>query len=613
MATILLVEPAALVREPLAEILQTRTHTVTTVTSPAEALAIISVNAPDLIITELTFGQYDGVGFIRNVRNSPKTARTPVLVLAGAPTKAQLVNTIKLGINGFMLKNRFSIAEFLQKIETALKPPQEAPAPLKIDPSKTGSMKSPVAVTANKTRSIAPAAPIKPGTQHSAADDAVELLKSLRPIVNRTEIQECIDKGGEVKALSPAVGHLLKLTNSEGASMDQIVEAVRMDHAIALKMLKMANSAVYTRGEPVDSIRKAVLRIGTDQIRQAVLNIAVIERFSNPELSKFLDCNQFWEHAIGCGLIATTIARAAGSTDADSAFTMGLLHDAGRMVLAEQLGERYVHVLRTAREMNLPLEYVEKRMLLFNHAEVMDRVLHSWNFPKQLINPIVFHHLSAANLRAMSPSELRETTTLALANRLAHALLLGSSGNMTIYPTAELRRTLGLQESVIEEIERDIPSQTDEMKFAMLSFSNVAAWPQARESVRGSLGAHFRPLYIGADEPFDALRIFCKRVAGEFADEAPTIAIVEIPNAAAIPVVSKRLKDLETTMSGERLPVVVVSPSGKLIPEAFLLAGRAHERLQTPFVIERFTAACGRLLAPANGGGAAEAPLRATA
>ena len=87
-------------------------------------------------------------------------------------------------------------------------------------------------------------------------------MRSLKPIISRSEITELIDKCGELKGFSPAVAEVLKLTSNDRGSIEHVTKAISRDHAIALKILRLANSAVYTRGEPVDSVLQAVLRIG---------------------------------------------------------------------------------------------------------------------------------------------------------------------------------------------------------------------------------------------------------------------------------------------------------------------------------------------------------------
>jgi len=79
-------------------------------------------------------------------------------------------------------------------------------------------------------------------------------------------------------------------------------------------------------------------------------------------------------------------------------------------------------------------------------TDVMDRILQMWRFPQHLIKPIAMHHMSIGNIRQLAPSLVKPIGILALANRLAHALLLGASGNVAVYPTRGNPRIKGIDE-----------------------------------------------------------------------------------------------------------------------------------------------------------------------
>jgi len=335
---------------------------------------------------------------------------------------------------------------------------------------KTAETSSQTPATGKKPTPPTPAVDTSPAESVADLLDGVQTVKDLKPIMTRSEIQELLDNCSELKGMSPTVAQILKLTQSPRCSIEQVVKVIKQDHAVSLKILKLANSSTYTRGEPVDTIQKAVLRIGLTQIRQAVLNISVIDQFSGEDQNVQLSTPKFWEHSIATGLITAEITHALSdkTSELDIAFTMGLLHDIGRIIYLEMLGEKYKAVLKAAEFLQVPLEQVESRMLLINYADAMDRILHKWKFPKDLVNPIALHQLSLGNIRRMAPNALNEVAALALANRLVHALLLGSSGNLSLYPTEEFVSLLRLKPDVIKRIEKEIPSQTDDIKFSML-------------------------------------------------------------------------------------------------------------------------------------------------
>ena len=426
--------------------------------------------------------------------------------------------------------------------------------------------------------------------------DPMEVLKSLKPVMTRSELTDRIEQCTELKGLSPAVSQVLRLTGADRCSIEQVANAIGQDHAIALKILKLANSAVYTRGEPVDSVQLAVSRIGLGQIRQTVLNLSVIDQFDAQATCAAINFGQFWEHAIAVGIIAAELAHAL-ELDPDTAFTMGLLHDVGRMFFADQIGEVYGHVLDVARQLDLPAELVEARMLLYNHADVMDRVLHSWKFPKQLINPIVFHHLSASNIRGAAPRQIPEVAMLALANRLAHALMLGSSGNEVIYATCEICEMLKLNSDVIEAIHRKARAETDKVKFALLATSSTANWPQLRQVHRDEISGSFRPLFIGESSPLNAYRIFCEELACDDGEVKPNVGVIHIAKARERVPLTKAYQAAEASAGVGSLPLLILSPAGKLLPEPALMNGRRVQSIASPFTIPRFIQSLNQLTA----------------
>jgi HD-like signal output (HDOD) protein len=245
-------------------------------------------------------------------------------------------------------------------------------------------------------------------------------------------------------------------------------------------------------------VQKALSRIGVSQIRQAILNMAVIDNFHTNNKNDRLNSELFWEHSIATGLIAAGITRMRHGEDRaiDRAFTIGLLHDVARMVFAENVGAMYGQVLDAASRCYLPLEQVESRMLLANHAELIEGLLKAWKFPERLIAPIAMHHLSAADIRTRAPDIIDEVCTLALADRFAHALLLGSSGNECQYPTAEFIEVLELQTEAMAYIKEQIPEQVVELKAAMMQSCAPTAPMDYRQivlkSIRRSIASQCR-------------------------------------------------------------------------------------------------------------------------
>lgn len=643
MSRIMIIDDAPIITQPIEAALKREGYETVTAANGQEALQEIANARPDLILLDLAMPVMDGITFLKQLRKNSSTRDIPVIMLTAIADKPRVIQAAQLGVRSYLLKSRFSLTEMLDQIaqhleraggQAASAPKtqaktspslanasnQAAPAAGAVAASSAAATSEPApesvqpavsATPAGTSSGAAPNAP--PGAPEAAAgepnlpspdeymkDDPVEALKALKPLMTRSEVMDRIEGAGELKGLSPAVTQVLKLTGNARCSIEQVAKAISQDHGIALKVLKLANSAVYTRGEPVDSVHTAVTRIGLGQIRQTVLNLAVIDQFNADGLCPEIEVGQFWEHAIATGLIAAEIGHALEMKDVDAAFTMGLIHDVGRLYFATQFGEVYAHVIKVARDLELPLEVVEQRLMLYNHADVMDRVLHSWKFPKQLINPIVFHHLSAGNVRRNAPRQLEEVAILGLANRLAHAMMLGSSGNEVIYPTEDICDLLKIGPEVIERIVGITREETDKVKFTLLASSNAANWPQLRQVHREALTQPMNPVFISALPQFDAYRIFCEELTVPQEGAAPNLGVLHLTSARDRVPLTSAFRKAEQEAGVSNLPLLILSPAGKIVPENALLSGRAYELLATPCAITKFIAAANRLLGGAG-------------
>jgi HD-like signal output (HDOD) protein/DNA-binding response OmpR family regulator len=589
MTRLLIVDDVALVREPIAAALAAQGYQTQVAGGGEECLAILSSDPPDLILLDLAMPRCDGLAVLRTMQAHPRHASIPVILLTEVTDRTSIMEAGRMGVRDCVLKSHFSLQELIQRIHRRLQPPS-APA---VDMART----APAQAQVQAPNSV-------PASQASTLTESVphprEALRALRPLVTRTQMEASLTDVGEIKAISPAVAQLLALCRSEACSMDQVVSVVRQDHAIALKILKLANSVVYTRGDPVDSVQKAVSRIGLAQIQRAALTMSVIDQFSHGG-DDDLNVADFWEHSLAVGLVAAQLVQARGGNleQADLAFTTGVLHDVGRMVYKQELADLYRQVLQQAQQSQLPLEQVESRMLQINHADMMERLLVRWRMPRPLSAPIAMHHLSLANARQIAPKAITDIAVLAAANALAHALLLGSSGNDTLYPTTELIAELGVDHGAITQIIQHISDQTQDIKLSMLAQSTMAVRPSRREWLKDQLGAPLRPLVICESPAIDAVALLAN-VIQEPGPQPPNLAILHIPHLRQAAELGQRLLEAESAQPWGRLPLLVICPSDRAKLDGALTAGRRIEHLPMPFTLVRFVTAVRNLLSPSQ-------------
>ena len=194
----------------------------------------------------------------------------------------------------------------------------------------------------------------------------------------------------------PIVFHQIqKVINDPNVSAEQIANILAEDPAMSVKVLRLTNSAFYGLSREIESVKHAVIIVGLEAIKNLVLSASVLDMFKGKNLdADFQD--KFWRHslatAFGCRLLAKKL-RDHVMVDPDSAFSAGLLHDVGKIILVCFLDEEYKQ-FSEARKLNrtsLDSE-IEQELFGFTHADIGAFLTEQWKIPQKLTEAIAQHH-----------------------------------------------------------------------------------------------------------------------------------------------------------------------------------------------------------------------------
>jgi CheY-like chemotaxis protein len=319
----------------------------------------------------------------------------------------------------------------------------------------------------------------------------------------------------------------------------------------------------------------------TDQI------VKVVRSFRATEPRKHFSYELFWEHSIATGLIAAQLTRLRENNPEaiNFAFTMGLLHDVAQIVLGEQLADIYDRVLDAAARLQAPLEQVESRMLLANHADLASLVLDPQSLPIELIESITLHHLPADSILNLLAHKLQHVATLALADRLAHGLLLGFGGNNSHYPTERLSQALDATAETFENIEQQIPGKTADLMSKVFRWGGGIPGSEYRQRALRRFRKQIRPMYVGAHPATDAYRLLLRRLAAANHNRGPNIAVLYLANISHAQSLFKNLQDRENAVKSGPLPLILISPLANSQIDPELVASRQFKKLPAPFTL----------------------------
>ncbi len=139
------------------------------------------------------------------------------------------------------------------------------------------------------------------------------------------------------------------------------------------------------------NIKHAGTLLGIHTLHGIITAAGIIDHFPPIAKEQRFDRNSFWLHSIGTGIAAQVLARRCGH-DPEQAFTAGLLHDVGKLVLAVYFEQDFTNVLLYRDKYDCLIREAEEQVLGFDHTEIGSRVARHWKLPTALISAIRFHH-----------------------------------------------------------------------------------------------------------------------------------------------------------------------------------------------------------------------------
>jgi HD-like signal output (HDOD) protein len=251
-----------------------------------------------------------------------------------------------------------------------------------------------------------------------------------RPIARKT-IFDCLNDSKAAAALpslKSVLDELQTLTAQNHSRLDDVIRLVQADQGMSLRVLRMANSVYFAPTEPILEVQEAVLYIGLSTFRGVVVSARCIEKTCHVRQS-VLEWKDFWTHAAGVGWITRELAShlKKGELVAESYYLMGLLHDIGKVVLAQLMPQDFDEIYsKASTEKKIPSE-LELEALGIEHGHLGAWYMEKQGIPPALCEPVRFHH---APIEDNKP-HMKNACLIRLADNLARWLELGRSGNQS--------------------------------------------------------------------------------------------------------------------------------------------------------------------------------------
>jgi putative nucleotidyltransferase with HDIG domain len=206
-----------------------------------------------------------------------------------------------------------------------------------------------------------------------------------------------LDAIHELPTLSTVAMQLSRMLLDINTSAQDVARVIQHDQSIVTKMLKLVNSAFFGFSNKVASVQHALMLLGFNTVRNAVIAIDVIDALKIKEKIKGLDISAFWRHTIGVAVISRYLDKESGNHYREDVFTAGIIHDIGKIIMAHYFGDRFQAVWETMYREQLSFWDAEQRHFPMNHADVGAQLAKRWHLPEHMRKVIGQHHVTAKN------------------------------------------------------------------------------------------------------------------------------------------------------------------------------------------------------------------------
>jgi HD-like signal output (HDOD) protein len=266
---------------------------------------------------------------------------------------------------------------------------------------------------------------VLPAHQYLSKPCEPEILKStiqrefvLQTLVPNDSIRRVVSKIDRLPSMPSLYGDIVAALKRTDTSVLTIANIIGSDASMTAKVLQLVNSAFFALPSRVSNLVHAVSLLGLDTIKTLVLSVHIFSQFDRERLNDF-DIMRVWKHSVQTGIFARTIGKIENQekTLVDEFLMAGVLHDLGKLILADNFPEQYGEIREMARQEKIPLQMAEGRVLdTATHAEIGAYLIGLWGLPGSIVEAVGSHHRS----ELVDFSVLSASSVTFVANSLEH-------------------------------------------------------------------------------------------------------------------------------------------------------------------------------------------------
>lgn len=227
----------------------------------------------------------------------------------------------------------------------------------------------------------------------------------------------------QIDKLPPLPENVRKISSmleSVDTSSQVLGEEIAKDVGLSAQVLKMVNSGFYGFTEKISELSHATVLLGFNAMKTLVVSSVMASKIEK-------GCPGLYDHSLACARACHYLATQLHLPNADTLQTIGLIHDIGKVVIAEFLPEEFEQITALSRAEQLLVAQAEHMVLGLTHAHIGAMVLKHWSLPDEIVETVAKHHFFLRNSNCLT-----NICVVNLADFLVQAMCFGWSGNWRV-------------------------------------------------------------------------------------------------------------------------------------------------------------------------------------
>jgi HD-like signal output (HDOD) protein len=212
-----------------------------------------------------------------------------------------------------------------------------------------------------------------------------------RNSIPETLVQRLFARMSEVSSLPAVALHIVQLADDPKTGADDLLDAIRGDPALAMRVMRTVNSSYYALEQKVADLKQGITLLGFNEVRNLALTAYVAPLFRESEKHGEYTRDGLWNHMVAVGMVARQIAELIRNVPPQEAYLAGLLHDLGLVLIDQYLHRPFCRIVDLLTEENRLCD-LEVKLLGFDHAALGKFVSEEWHLPEHLSASIGSHH-----------------------------------------------------------------------------------------------------------------------------------------------------------------------------------------------------------------------------